>query len=111
MFDFSNSFNKAMDWLTSDQGMQVAGAIAESAGDYFIQSEMEDRQHKNAIKRMELEQKQRLQFNDHLQDQKDERNQWVSSNLAPLDYSMGGQRKTLAGNGQLSGGILQRMGG
>ncbi|MFM2589467.1 hypothetical protein [Vibrio sp. TBV020] len=111
MFNFTESFGKAMDWLTSDQGMQVMGSVAESAGDYLVKSELEDRQHQNTLERMELEQNQRLQFNDHLQEQKDDRNQWVESNLAPLDYSMGATRDSLAGGGKLSNGVLQRMRG
>ncbi len=111
MFNFSESFGKAMEWLTSDQGMQVVGAVAESAGDYLVKSELGNRQHQNDIDRMNLEHKQRLEFNDHLQGQKDDRNKWVESNLAPLDYSMGANRDSLAGGGKLSSGVLQRMRG
>lgn len=111
MFNFSESFGKAMEWLTSDQGMQVVGAVAESAGDYLVKSELGDRQQQNIIDQMKLDHKQRLEFNDHLQEQKDDRNQWVESNLAPLDYSMGATRDSLAGGGKLSNGVLQRMRG
>lgn len=111
MFNFSESFGKAMEWLASDQGATVIGAGLAATGDYLAKSAVADKQLEGQRDLATLQHEQRLQFEDHVQGQKDDRNQWVESNLAPLDYSMGANRDSLAGGGKLSSGVLQRMRG
>lgn len=112
MFNFADSFNKAMDWLSSDSGMQVVGSVAEAAGDYLVKSEVEARRHQNELDRMDREQKHRLEFDKYKQDEKDSRTGWADGgNLAGLDYSMEPKRDSLAGQGRLSNGVLGRIRG
>lgn len=111
-FSFSDAFDSAMNWLKSDGGQQVAGAVAGAAGSYLAQSELQKQQQKNTLEQMNLQQQQKIDFSNYEQDQKNKLTQWAdTSNLAGFDYNIGADRNTLAGKGKLSGGVLNRMRG
>lgn len=100
-FSFSNAFNSAMDWLKSDNGQSVMGAVAGAAGNYLADSALQ----KEAYQ-------QKIDFANYEQEQKNKLTQWAdTSNLAGQDYTVGADRRNLAGNGKLSSGILNRMRG
>jgi len=111
-FTFSDSFNSAMNWLKSDGGQQVAGAIAGAAGNYLAESELQKQKQQDTLEQMKLQQQQKIDFSNYEQDQKNKLTQWAdTSNLAGHDYTIGADRNTLAGQGKLSGGVLNRMRG
>ena len=109
---FYQAFNSAMKWLGSDQGSRVLGTVAETAGGYLVSRELQKQQNEYDLQQMQQEQEQRLQFNNHVQNQRDERSRWAdSADLAPANYAMRGamQPESLAGNGLASSGILPKM--
>jgi hypothetical protein len=112
--DFGAWFDKGIDWLSSDAGAEIIGAAIGAGGEYYASKEIAEMQAQHAKDLSRQEHEQRIQFNDHLQSEKDERNQWANSDLAGLDYTMGADR-TLAGRGVLainpSVGVLQGMKG
>lgn len=112
--DFGAWFDKGIDWLSSDAGAEIVGAAIGAGGEYYASKEAAKAAAKHAKELSKQEHEQRIQFNDHVQSEKDERNQWANSDLAELDYTMGADR-TLSGRGVLatnpSVGVLQGMKG
>jgi hypothetical protein len=114
-WDFSSAFDSATEWLVgddgvlntatkwakSDAGSEILGAAIGAGGEYYASKEIAEMQAKHAKELSRQEHEQRIQFNDHLQSEKDERNQWANSDLAELDYTMGADR-TLSGRGVLA---------
>lgn len=100
---FSEMFNSTMSWFKeSPETAKLIGGMAVGVGTYAAQKELQKSGHANDMKMENLKQKNRLEFVDHEQEQKDERSAFATGIDASFDANVSGDRGSLTGGGLLS---------